>query len=589
MAIYKKVNGKIEKFAENSVIDHNQLSNRDQYGAHSISAIRKLPEKLTALKNKDSEQDELIKENSDNITTNSNKINEVEAGAKRINVEEGTGSFTFTPYEGDPKVIKTGYEVDGTTIVVENDKYVVKGLHFPGSSVDSIFQNPIKADAIEAYANKTNTRLDNIEAEDVKQNAELKKHQDNIYDLQARTKGIGGYLNAYDFGKATPTQDELNQYALAQISNITSKEQIFNQTKVKNLFDGNIWVLTNTPDSDPVVYDWANVGTEYINVANNDGSQGIVTGSYEELEGFVDINGHITINGLDKIAEKANLIKTDQTSDKYLDGSGNYSTVKTNASFNPDWNISGTTLEFVQSIRADTSATVGHTYLGGVSFTDLPADMNNAECIVQIISSTLSQDEKVIHLDLYSSTTSPYHWTCIYWKELTAWQPDVLEEDLPVANNGETATEKLQTVKINDVNYQIDAGGLTVLTNSDFPLSADLLAKVKANPQNYCIKNGVNEFYMFIGYYGPYPRYELALSQAMRKNRINTSSYVIGDNGNYFILSGSFIELNTDSIKSPNNYSGNMTNLQTVGIVAETNNQTLTGDDIYLANTIERL
>ena len=39
----------------------------------------------------------------------------------------------------------------------------------------------------------------------------------------------------------------------------------------------------------------------------------------------------------------------------------------------------------------------------------------------------------------------------------------------------------------NDTISVTDAGGLTVLKNSDFPLSADLLAKVKANPQNYCI------------------------------------------------------------------------------------------------------
>lgn len=41
----------------------------------------------------------------------------------------------------------------------------------------------------------------------------------------------------------------------------------------------------------------------------------------------------------------------------------------------------------------------------------------------------------------------------------------------------------------NDTISVADAGGLTVLTNSDFPLNADLLAKVKANPQNYCIKD----------------------------------------------------------------------------------------------------
>ena len=37
---------------------------------------------------------------------------------------------------------------------------------------------------------------------DSQQDIELKKHKDKIHDLDARTKGIGGYLNAYNFQKA---------------------------------------------------------------------------------------------------------------------------------------------------------------------------------------------------------------------------------------------------------------------------------------------------------------------------------------------------------------------------------------------------
>ena len=48
--IYKVISGKIKRVAGNQVLDHNELSNRDAYGAHPISAIRKLPEKLSELK-----------------------------------------------------------------------------------------------------------------------------------------------------------------------------------------------------------------------------------------------------------------------------------------------------------------------------------------------------------------------------------------------------------------------------------------------------------------------------------------------------------------------------------------------------------
>lgn len=47
----------------------------------------------------------------------------------------------------------------------------------------------------------------------------------------------------------------------------------------------------------------------------------------------------------------------------------------------------------------------------------------------------------------------------------------------------------------NDTISVTDAGGLTVLRQSDFPLSADLLAKVKANPQNYCISYDSKMYY----------------------------------------------------------------------------------------------
>ena len=50
MTLIKKYNDKPEVIANKSVIDHNQLTNREQYGAHPISAIRGLPEKLTKLK-----------------------------------------------------------------------------------------------------------------------------------------------------------------------------------------------------------------------------------------------------------------------------------------------------------------------------------------------------------------------------------------------------------------------------------------------------------------------------------------------------------------------------------------------------------
>lgn len=199
------------------------------------------------------------------------------------------------------------------------------------------------------------------------------------------------------------------------------------------------------------------------------------------------------------VKDKLEIIKTDGKGDKYLADDGVYKEVRTNRSFNDNWKINGTTLEFIQSVLADEAATVGMSFLGGVNFSDLPAGLGNAECLVEIISSTLGSDEKVIHLDLYSSDTSPYHWSTIYYRQLLdpIWQPDVLQSDvdkkldktggtisgnLSVQGNlnvaGTTVTQDTETLLVKDN---------IVVTNSD---KADLL-----NLSGLAINKNANQTY----------------------------------------------------------------------------------------------
>jgi hypothetical protein len=73
--------------------------------------------------------------------------------------------------------------------------------------------------------------------------------------------GRGGYLNAFNFGTAIPSQEALTSQALSQIASITDPLQIWNGTKILNLFNNILWVLTNTQDTDPPVFEWAYQGT----------------------------------------------------------------------------------------------------------------------------------------------------------------------------------------------------------------------------------------------------------------------------------------------------------------------------------------
>lgn len=73
----------------------------------------------------------------------------------------------------------------------------------------------------------------------------------------------GGKLDAYDFGTEEPTQEQLTDYALSKIG-ISDPLRIWSGTRVKNLFDNNVWILENTPDTEPPIFEWVNDGPEII-------------------------------------------------------------------------------------------------------------------------------------------------------------------------------------------------------------------------------------------------------------------------------------------------------------------------------------
>jgi hypothetical protein len=72
--------------------------------------------------------------------------------------------------------------------------------------------------------------------------------------------GSGGFIEPNDFGSATPTQQALTDYAMNYIfgSDAPSHDptEIFNGTKVQNLFDKRVWQLANTPNSQPPIFSW---------------------------------------------------------------------------------------------------------------------------------------------------------------------------------------------------------------------------------------------------------------------------------------------------------------------------------------------
>ena len=359
MSIQRLFNNESKVIANKSVIDHNELANRDQYGCHTIQAIRKLPEKLTELKDKDLELTEKIDAASSELTNqseainaNTNAIQEVKENAQKIDIVENQedGTFTFTNYNNESKTIQSGYQPDEDTLTLtEDDKLALKRVYVDteligtGAKDDALRLNlgsTITKDSLGALnstglyinddtvltAEQVNNKLISLETKDTETDSEIEKiksentdQNNKIYNLETITKGMGGYLNSYNFKKATPTQDELTNYALQEIG-ITDRTKIFNGTKVINEFDKNLWRLDNTPDTDPAVFTWENLGqVQETSIATLD-LLGLVKGSTEKLKGTVDLTGEISINNLEEeLANKASL-----TEENTFNGKNNF-------------------------------------------------------------------------------------------------------------------------------------------------------------------------------------------------------------------------------------------------------------------------
>lgn len=222
------------------------------------------------------------------------------------NVYTNTDEFSGKGTKAEPITLK--YHEDNDTIVLENNKYVAKAIKDNSGNKftyqDIANQNSQNANKFTSIDNQfsqlavdNTNQLNTINQKFTHQTEVDTRQQNDINNLFARTRGSGGHLNAYNFGKNV-TQEQLTNYAI-QDTQVQNASQIFDGTKVKNLYDNHIWILTNTPDSDPAVFSWQDNGVDPTIVdANNDGLHGTVTGSYEHLEAFIDLLGHITINGL---------------------------------------------------------------------------------------------------------------------------------------------------------------------------------------------------------------------------------------------------------------------------------------------------
>lgn len=144
----------------------------------------------------------------------------------------------------------------------------------------------------------------------------------------------------------------------------------------------------------------------------------------------------------------------------------------------------------------------------------------------------------------------------------------------------------------NDTISITDVGGLTVLPYGD--LDADTLAKVKANPQKYCIYNSVStdkKLCYFLYDYGLYLYYTLIpfdVSNLSGSAHIKNKAVAINKNtGGVNIYSyGKGIILQSDTFKT--SFGVSDPNVWVIGVQDTTDNTIKTGTEIRKAITIRK-
>ena len=94
----------------------------------------------------------------------------------------------------------------------------------------------------------------------------LQNSVSNLSLVVSGLNGQGGALTANDFGTGTPSQQQLTNYALSQIPDITTPTDIFNNTWVVNTFNNSniMWKLVNTPNTAPPIFEWINIGNSTV-------------------------------------------------------------------------------------------------------------------------------------------------------------------------------------------------------------------------------------------------------------------------------------------------------------------------------------
>ena len=184
-------------------------------------------------------------------------------------------------------------------------------------------------------------------------------------------KGRGGYLTAHDFGTNNPTQQALTDYALTQIGQ-TDPLLIWDKTHVKNLKNGHVWVLVNTPETEPAIFEWVDDGQDSVGVGDNNGIAGIVSGGEGFDEVYIQPDGKMKVKGFSAV-KALHAMEADGSGRNILDVLGVSTIAEAMAELRRRCNNSG---EIDNTKIPDFSGLMIGDYIDGLDFSGVAAPTN---------------------------------------------------------------------------------------------------------------------------------------------------------------------------------------------------------------------
>lgn len=279
-----------------------------------------------------------IEEVVEQITILNNKIFGKNGVVENIDVIIDTNKLIFRDGNGVEKTyILPSSRVDNDSIGLNAD-FQLTTLNKPDNKTLKIVDVEYDDDGVSVIKKSAKLRVDAIYDADSKiyldgseLNTTLKRFDKTIKSLEEYTLGTGGFLDPYNFGNLNIDKDKrnsiLNNQAYEQLFDGIPR-QIPDQTKIKNIYDGHIWVYIQKDNT------WIDDGADTIVNANNDGVLGAVTGiAYDpsnlqtKFKVSIDVddngisNGKMSVNGLveefEQVAYK-NEFKADNVAYSYV-------------------------------------------------------------------------------------------------------------------------------------------------------------------------------------------------------------------------------------------------------------------------------